>query len=77
MAYGYGRRRSRAGFYASRSRTTSRRRPATRRRTRRTRSRSGAQRIVIQVVGGPAGTATPMSIANLSSKGRRPLLSKY
>lgn len=41
------------------------------------RRRSGAQRIVIQVVGGAAGGSVPISTHTLGSKGRRPLRSKY
>lgn len=50
--------------------------PRTRRRrtTRRTR-RSGAQRIVIQVIGGPAG-GVPIS-ATAGKKGVRPLRARY
>lgn len=69
-------RRSRSSY--SRGRSTRRRYSAPRRRTRRTRSRRMAsQRIVIQVVGGPAGGSSPLGISTLSKKGRRPLRAKY
>ena len=71
MAYGYSRRRRRSTRYTprySRSRysrsgySRRRRAPARRRRT-------GAQRIIIQVVGGPSGVATsPISIGMKSAR---------
>lgn len=70
MAY----RRRTSSRYSSRSRYSTRGRSRTRRRTSRRRS-SGAQRIVIQVIGGPGG-GVPIS-ATTGKKGARPLRARY
>lgn len=72
MAYGRYRRTTRRSSYSSRGRMQ--RRPA--RRTRRTRTRrSSAQRIIIQVVGGPGG-AVPVAVT-AGKKGARQVRARF
>lgn len=67
MAYGYGRRRATRSRYRSTRTSYSRTRRPVRRRRRTARART--QKIVIQVVGGPAGVATsPISIGMKSAR---------
>lgn len=72
----YGRRRSYRSRSYGRYRAPARRSYRGRRRVARGRSRA-PQKIVIQVVGGPAGGSVPISTAHIGSMGRRPLRAKY